>query len=266
MNIAKRLRNLILILGFIISIWGVNPMVNLHAQPPPTIAEPKTPKSLINQLLAVDNNRGRRRFPRAELGRTIAQDEGISPKNRVAVLIAILRHELENPCSLTHFIHGGYIAPTGYIQRQYVFGLEDIGSRAIPHLRKHLVQLKLSIQNLSPSLGNTESVDMVEMQHILCALGLLADKDVLKDLLKILEDEDGDGYIRQMAARALGNIGDKSAIPALTRALKDDFHVNYTNLMQPSTIYPVREAACHSLDALGVKIELVSDDTFRVVR
>ena len=147
-----------------------------------------------------------------------------------------------------------------------VFALEDIGSRAIPHLRKHLVQLKLSVQNISPSLGNTNSVDVIEMQHTLCALGLLRDKESFPEVLKIVKDEEGDGYIRQMATMALGNIGDKSAIPALTRALKDDFHVNYTDLMQPSTIYPVRGAASSSLRELGVKIAFEGNSTYRVVR
>ena len=209
------LRDIVLILGFIASIWGVNPMVNLHAQLP-IIAEPKTPKSLIDQLLATENYKGSRLPPRARLARAIAKNTSISPKIRVTVLTTILRHELENPCPVTHFIHGGYVTPTVYIQRQYVFGFEDIGVRAVPHLRRNLVQLKLTVQNISPSLGNTDSVDTIEIQHILCALGLLADKDVLKDLLEILEDEDGDGYIRQMAAKALGNVGDKSSIPALT--------------------------------------------------
>ena len=104
------------------------------------------------------------------------------------------------------------------------------------------------------------------MQHILCALGLLGDKESFEDVLEILEDEDGDGYMRQMAAAALGRIKNKAAIPALKRALKDDFHVNYTSVGLPGTIYPVREAASGSLRELGVKVTFEGNSTWRVVR
>ena len=258
-------RDIVLILGFIVSIWGVNPVINLHAQLP-IIAEPKTPTSLIDQLLATDNIRSLRHFPRARLARAIAQDESISPKNRVDVLTTILRHELENPCPLTGFIHGGYGTPTSYIQRQYVFGLEDVGAKAIPHLRKHLDKVKVAVQNISPSLGNTDSVDVAEMQHTLCALGLLGDKETFTEVLKILKDEDGDGYMRQMAAMALGRIKNRAAIPALKRALQDDFRVDYPKFQFTKTIFPVREAAYRALKELGLKVELASENNFRVVR
>ena len=231
---------------------------DVYAQPP-IIAEPKTPTSLIAQLLATDNNRGRRHFPRARLGRAIAQDESISPKNRVDVLTTILRRELENPCPITGFIHGGYVTPTGYIQRQYVFGLEDVGAKAIPHLRKRLDKVKVAVQNISPSLGNTDTVDVEEMQHTLRALGLLGDEESFTEVLKILKDEDGDGYMRQMAAMALGRIKNKGAIPTLKRALKDDFRVDYPKHPFTNTTYPVRSGAYKALKAFGFEFELIND-------
>lgn len=258
MNRSHAIRNLFIIFALVISIWGVKPEDHLHAQLP-IIAEPKTPTSLIAQLLATDNNRGRRHFPRARLARAIAQDESISPKNRVAVLTTILRHELENPCPITGFIHGGYGTPTSYIQRQYVFGLEDIGSKAIPHLKKRLNQVKVVVQNISPSLGNTDSVDVEEMQHTLCALGLLGDKESFREVLKILKDEDGDGYRRQMAAMALGRIKNRAAIPALKRALKDDFRVDYPKHPYTNTTYPVRSGAYKALKAFGFEFKLIND-------
>lgn len=42
------------------------------------------------------------------------------------------------------------------------------------------------------------------------------------DLIKKLEDEDANGEQRALAARRLGEIADKAAIPALTRALRDE--------------------------------------------
>ena len=245
-------------LGFLISLLSLSTTIDVYAQPP-IIAEPKTPTSLIDQLLATDNNRGRRHFPRARLARAIAQDESISPKNRVDVLTTILRRELENPCPITGFIHGGYGTPTSYIQRQYVFGLEDVGAKAIPHLRKHLDKVKVAVQNISPSLGNTDSVDVAEMQHTLCALGLPGDKESFTEVLKILKDEDGDGYMRQMAAMALGRIKNKVAIPTLKRALKDDFRVDYPKFQFTNSVYPVRSGAYKALKAFGFKFKLIND-------
>ena len=214
-------------------------------------------------MLSSDNNRGVRYFPRADLARAIAKDESISSKIRVTVLTTVLRHELENPCPVTHFIHGGYATPTVYIQKQYVFGLGDIGAEAIPHLKRHLEQLKVSVQNLSASLGDLNSVDVVEMQHTLCALGLLRDKDVFDDVLELLEDEEVDGYIRQMATWALNKLNNKAAIPALKHALKDDFHVIYYRhsgiLGERRVTYPVRSAASSALEAFGFEFELIND-------
>ena len=243
-------------LGFLISLLSLSTTIDVFAQSLET-------QALIDQLLSVEKNRRTRWFPRAELAREIARDENISPKNRVEALKAVLREELENPCPITHFIHGGYATPTVYIQKQYVFGLEDVGAKAIPHLRKRLIQLKLSVQNISPSLGNTDSVDVVEMQHILCALGLLSDKESFEDVLKILEDEDGDGFMRQMAARALGKLQIKAVIPGLKRALKDDFHVIYYAHSgipgERKVIYPVRSAAYSALVAFGFEFDLIND-------
>ena len=258
MKTVKQTRNFAAVLVSIMSFLYMDTGFELHAQSP-------NAQTLVERLLSTEKRR-LRYLPRVKLAREIANDRNLSPKVRVDVLTTVLREELENPCPGESLGDGKIGPPTAIIQKRYVFCLEDIGSRAIPHLRKHLIQLKLSVQNISPSLGNTDSVDAVEMQHIQCALGLLADKDVLKDLIKILEDEDGDGYIRQMAAVALGNIGDKLAIPALKRALNDDFHVNYTSLWTPQTVYPVREATSSSLRKLGVKIAFEGNSTYRVVR
>ena len=181
------------------------------------------------------------------------------PRFASRCLPPFLRHELENPCPVTHFIHGGYATPTVYIQGQYIFALRDVGAEAIPHLRKHLEQLKVSVQNISLSLGNTESLNVEELQYTLIALGWLGDKEVFPDILEILENEKIDGYMRQKAAMALGEINNRAAIPALKRALKDDFHVNYTSLTLPKTTYPVRGAAYSALRKFGFEFELIND-------
>ena len=238
----------------VILILGMRMAFNVHAQS-------ATAQSLIDRLMSTENYK--RRSPRARLARVIAEDKSIAPKIRVTVLTTVLRHELENPCPITHFAPGAYATPTVYIQKQYVFGLEDVGVEAIPHLRRHLDQLKLEIQNISPSLGNQNDVRVVEFQHTLCALGLLGDKEVFTEVLKIVEDEDEDGYMRQMATMALGQLKNKEAIPTLKRALKDDFHVIYYPHSgipgKRRVTYPVRSSASSALKAFGFQIELIND-------
>ena len=249
-----------------ILIWSMSAAINVPAA---SIEA----QALIGRLMATENNWGLRHTPRADLARAIAKDESISPKIRVEVLTTILRNELENPCPMTNFVHGGYATPTVYIQGQYVFALEDVGAEAIPYLRKHLEQLKVSVQNISPSLGNTDNVDVVEMQHSLCALGLLRVKDVLDDVLALLEDREVDGYIGQMTTAALEKLKHKNSIPALKRALKDDFHVSYYPHSgipgKKRVTYPVRSGASGALKALGFDFELINDRqqwNYRIVK
>ena len=248
-----------LIVGLIISIGSMGYTVDVRAQS-------REARLLIEELLSVQKNKGIRWFPRAASARTIAKDTSISPKNRVDVLTTVLREELENPCPIQELIHGGYATPTVYLQGQYVFALEDVGAEAIPHLRRHLEQLRLSVQHLSPSLDNEQDVKVVEFQHTLCALGLLRDKQVFREVLELLENKLNDGYIRQRAARALGTLKNKAAIPALTRALKDDFIAHHDFLGQPTYFHPVRGTAFSSLLKLGVKVVIEGDSTYRAVR
>ena len=161
MNPVNLTRNPVFVLVSIMSFLYMNLAFDLEAQSP-------NAQTLINRLLSTDKKKTARNLPRAKLARTIANDRNLSPKVRVNVLTAILREELENPCPGKIMADGWYVFPTVYLQKQYVFGLEDVGSRAIPHLRKHLVQLKLTVQNISPSLGNMNSVD-VDAAYSLCA-------------------------------------------------------------------------------------------------
>lgn len=50
-------------------------------------------------------------------------------------------------------------------------------------------------------------------------LGKMKSKESVKDLIELLNDEIG--YIRQNTALALGNIGDRRAVPTLIKLLED---------------------------------------------
>ena len=78
--------------------------------------------------------------------------------------------------------------------------------------------------------------------------------DVFPHVLALLEDDSVDGYVREMAARVLENLKNDAAIPALTRALNDDFHVEHELLGRPRTSYPVRRAAYEALTEMGLRV------------
>lgn len=256
-------RSPIFICVVMISVYTVSITVSAHGVSRQT-------QVLIDRLLSVDKYEGQEHiYPRVELARLIAKDKTIPAKNQVNALTTVLREELENPCPNPGPIYGAYGPPTIYIRKQYVFALVNVGNEALPYLRQHLEQLKLAVQNLSPSLSNQQSVATAEIQHCLISLGLLGDKEVFPEVLKLLEIDDG--YVRQMAAGALANLKNKAAIRALKRALTDDFHHHDHSCMVVGSsnpdfylVYPVRQAAAFALKKFGFKIVRDGND-FRIV-
>ena len=218
-------------------------------------AQSRDAKTILDQLLSTDKNRGLRNLPRAKLARSIALDKTLSPKIRVNVLTAVLREEIENPCPMPGYIHGGHITPTDKLKWDYVRALAAIGTEAIPHLRPHLAQLKLSAKEAAGDSEYQKWLRMEEIYHIRFTLGLLGDMDVFPDVLALLEDDSADGYVRETAVIVLGKLKNEAAIPALTRALKDNFHVNFHSHGRPKTSYPVRSAAYSALKELGLRVE-----------
>lgn len=258
-----------LVLGLAISALSI--MVDAHA-------ESEEPQALINRLLSIEKPRAKSGQPTrehlaiAELARTIGKHNDISPKIRVNVLTTVLSKEIENPYSLNP-LPGGYGTFSCYLKRQYIFALVDVGSEAIPHLRRHLRRLEMRMEPGSGSLGKTQSVkhrsSVEEKQFAVCTLGLLRDKTVFPKVMDIfLKTEDGE--VRTLAAMALEKLKNRAAIPALKRALKDDFHLPvHSDIIIPnrpkSDIYPVREAASSALRAMGVKV-VRKGNNFRVVQ
>jgi len=129
--------------------------------------------------------------------------------------------------------------------RKAAFVLRNIGKIALPILKKEIKK----------SEGEFK-------KRLIITTGFLADKtyyDLISNILK----EDTNPFIRRLAAFALGNIGDKKAVSLLEKALKDEFYYElkadkYHDIILPpphNRVYPVREAAVHSLIDLGVKIK-----------
>ena len=152
------------------------------------------------------------------------------------------------------YIHGGHFTPHLGLKWSYVRTLAAVGDEAIPHLRPHLAQLKLSVDEAAGDSEYQKWLKMEEMQHIRFALGLLGDMDVFPHVLALLEDDGVDGYVRETAIRVLEKLNNDAAIPALTHALNDDFHVEHESLGHPRTSYPVRRAAYEALTKLGLRV------------
>ena len=240
-------RNLALVAAFGIMVLSMSPKGDVHAQS-------RDAKAVLDELLSTDKNIGLRWFPRGKLAESIAQDKTLSPKIRVDVLTAVLREEIENPCPMPGYIHGGHITPTFKLKRNYVRALVDVGVEAIPLLRPHLSQLELSVEEAAGDSEYQKWLKMEEVQHIRFALGLLGDMDVFPHVFALLEDDSADGYVRETAIRVLGKLKNDAAIPALTHALSDNFHVEHELLGHPRISYPVRMEAYQALRQLGLRV------------
>ena len=257
-------------LVLMVTLSALSITVDAHAQS-------EESQTLINQFQFVERHRARKGYATREyreigkLARTIGKNKDISPQIRVSALTTVLAREIEDPYSARP-LPSGYITLSEYLKRQYIFALVDVGSEAIPHLKRHLEYLQPPIRKGSGSEGRPQrGAKVAERQLILCTLGLLSDKVVYPEVMAIfLEAEDGE--IRTLAAMALEKIKNKAAIPALKRALKDDFQrtdhgcvAAISDCPELHIIYPVREAASSALRALGVKVTRQGHD-FRVVK
>ena len=242
-----KIRKAAFVVALGITVLSVNLTFNFDAQS-------QYEEKMLDELLSTEKNIGLKWFPRAKLAESVAQDKTLSPKIRVDVLTAVLREEIENPCPTPGFNHGGHLTPTALLKRNYVRALADVGVKAIPLLRLNLAQLKLSVGEAAGDSEHQKWLNMEEMQHIRFALGLLGDMNVFPDVLTLLEDDSADGYVRETAIHVLEKLKNDAAIPALTRALNDDFRVEHKLLGRPYTSYPVRRAAYEALTEMGLRV------------
>ena len=153
--------------------------------------------------------------------------ELVLPQIRVEVLTTLLAREIEKPHSL-NIVVSRHLMFHRFLKNDYIFSLVGVGPEAIPHLRRYLEHLNSLIENGSVKTPqNLNRLPKVEKrQLILCTLGLLSDKTVYRQVMEIFL-EAADDLLRAFAARALGEMKNKAAIPALKRALKDGCQVTY---------------------------------------
>ena len=242
-----KIRKIAFVVALGITVLSLSLANNINAQS-------KDAETVLDELLSTDKNSGLRWFPRGKLAGSMAQDKTRSPKIRVDVLTSVLREEIENPCPMPGYIHGGHITPTDKLKWDYVRALAAVGTEAIPHLKPYLAQLKLSVEEAAGESEYQRWLKIEEIQHIRFALGLLGDINVFPDVLALLEDDSADGYVRETAIRVLEKLKNVAAIPALTRALNDEFRVEREFLGRPDISYPVRRAAYEALTEMGLRV------------
>lgn len=176
-----------------------------------------------------------------EAARDLGKMGGVEPEKKVDILLEALEKEIQHPTSNRHARGSGYATITESLKIHYMLGLTDIGAPAIPYLN----------QILQDSQGEKKW----RLEIVLARLGR---KDLYPNIVNMLLHEKN-GYIRAMAARTLGDIGNKDAIPFLLKALHDPFAVPsgsdvFVPGMDTSITYPVRDNAAGALRGFGIKV------------
>lgn len=188
----------------------------------------------IYEILRNDLKTSQRVGTRANIAKILGKDMTVDISEKVPLILELLKQECIIPLSSKPT---GYVTGSEFLKRQYLFAVEKMGTESV-----------VIIQNmLNSSEGEFRD-------RLIIILGFLEHNEVFSDVLYILENSE-DGFLRQLAAMALGKIGDKRAIPALTNALQDTFkRENVTDLIRPEKqfVYPVRSKACVSLKQLGI--------------
>lgn len=156
--------------------------------------------------------------------------KNLTPAKATEVLIIWLVRERAEPHPKTTGLGGGDIT-SGYIQAQLIKALTEKGD--VLALRSMSVD-----QKLEPWLRDSARL----------VLGNMYDRSQASSLIRILE-QNKEGEMRALAAGALGSLGIEKAVPALKKALQDDYSVTAGNSFHKDiyTSYPVRETAEEAL-------------------
>lgn len=101
-------------------------------------------------------------------------------------------------------------------------------------------------------------------EWIVVGLGCAGLPEVAPSLRELLR-KSANGDARMVAARILGTLGVRDAVPELKQALKDPFSVKVGADASSVNVFPVREAAAGALEKLGVSVRRAGDAGFVVV-
>jgi HEAT repeat protein len=164
---------------------------------------------------------------------------------RAELLLAGLAREVDRPTE-SFRLSGGYLPPTSLFRLQFLRVLEGLGADAI-----------------SPARQAGARAPSDTREWMLLARAGVGDTEVLSQIRELLRTS-RDGAVRMTAARLLGRLSDRSAIPDLKVALNDPFKATTDASdmdLPPHFFYPVREQAAGALKALGLTVAR-NGDTF----
>jgi hypothetical protein len=161
----------------------------------------------------------------------------------IKMLIDFLKEECEKAYSGERW---SYMPKETYIKRMICLAFIDIGKEGVNILEEYISQYGVKQDDL--------------MKRLIIATGLAGDDKYFETIVAYLL-EDQDPWIREISPLALGSIGDKQAIPYLEMALQDNFcfelgpDPSSDVILSFITSCPVREAAVHGLDNLGIRVK-----------
>jgi hypothetical protein len=159
-----------------------------------------------------------------------------------ATLITWLYNEHSTPSPTTRGLGGGPI-DSGYIKAQIVLELGQTGDRRLIRAARRSARYERIRDWLTVALALTVDWPKPSPRE---ARALLPEMRTLVPHLAALVLSHPEPFLRERAARALGDIGDPAALPALRKALADP-----EGLRSPGqtdrVIHPVREAARASI-------------------
>ncbi len=160
--------------------------------------------------------------------RMVLDKNGLTSAQKTDLLLLWLSKERRQPTPTTTGLGGGAIN-SGYIQAQIIKAMKEVGNPLT-------LTAVISNPNTDPNI-----IDAANL-----ALGRMGDVTQIPKLIDILANHSEPSY-RVTAAETLGSLGAVDAIPALERALHDQYMVLGGSYMggprEPATAYPVRDAA-----------------------
>jgi len=168
----------------------------------------------------------------------------LTSAQKTGLLLSWLIEERRHPTPTGTGLGGGDIN-SGYIQAQIIKSITEVGNPLT-------LTAVISDPNTDPNI--------IDAAHL--ALGLMGDTTQIPKLIDILDNHSEPDY-RVTAAETLGSLGAIDAIPALERALHDEYTViggggGLGGPREPATVYPLRDAAEVAIRVLNMPDEYIT--------
>lgn len=152
-----------------------------------------------------------------------------------ALLIDALNKEISEPVSDKR--SNSYLSNTEFLRLKYVEELSALGPEALSDLRSASTNVRSAVK-----------------PYIEFARANLRDRAVATNILS-LAASDPDPFVRAMAVRSLGRLGDSNAVSFLKQLLQDPYFRESEDSLGGYRTYLIREEAARALIQLGYDIK-----------